>query len=209
MMDHRRARCRAPRRVVTSRSGDGGTVKQRRGLARRAAIRLQDADGDRLRWRRDRRQISRDRGDVHHRAAGAGQGVAFVMMTGGLALRASMMVGMMAAMIVRRSVGVHIHYGHRWVLCRRKRDQRHLLSEAWRGSVPQRQRDARAEDAKQIGKGDQPPRHHPNCPRQSQRHAPRIPIHPKKRCLHRNFKVGLRQGGGAWLSRFCRPSDRV
>jgi hypothetical protein len=204
MMDHRRARFRRPRRVVSSGSGDRGTIRQRRGLARRAAIGLEDADRDRLRRRRYRRQISRDRGDAHHRAAGAGRGVAFMMVPGGLDLHAGVMMGMMAAMIVRRSVGVHIHHGHRWVLCRCKRDRRHLLGEAWRGSVPQRQRDARAEDAKQIGKGDQPPRHHPNCPRQPQRHPPKLPVHPKKRCSYRNFKVGLRQGGVAGLGWFRR-----
>jgi hypothetical protein len=122
-----------------------------------------------LRRRGDGRQVRRERRDAQHRAARAGRGVAFMMvpslmLSGRVVGGGRVMVSVLRAVTVRRTIAMHVHDRNRFVLCRRDGDGQHLIRKTRRRPAAERQRDARARDANEIGKGDQPSCRNSNLP---------------------------------------------
>ena len=83
------------------------------------------------------------------------------------------MVRMLHAVIVRRIVGIDVRYRNRFVRHCRDDCRSYVIRKTGRGAAPKRQCGARADDANEIGKGDQPPCRNSNSLPQPQRHGPK------------------------------------
>lgn len=137
---------RGPIRYVGS--GDGGTIEQRRRLARPALEILGDRGRNRRRRFCDGGQVGRNRGQAKQGAARSLRDFAVLLM---LAVGCIGVVLMPRAMLVRGG-------------------GRYLGRQAGR-SIAERQRNARREHAKQIEQGRKPPSFGAHRPRQANEHG--------------------------------------
>src|ERR1043165_4954317 len=162
----------ASKRVRTHRyvgSANRRTIEQRGRLTRQALETREDTERDRRRGLSNRRQIGRNRRNAHHGAARSLRSLA-AMLVLGVIMRGAAGIGvvlMLFAMLVRDARCMH---RLRTVMNMRGAGRRGLGHQARRG-ITKRQRDAGRDYAKQIEKGDKPPRFGAHRPRQANEHG--------------------------------------